>query len=156
MEQWMLTCAYLCDRFHVRGPCIIFNGVLAAIGIALTAFLEKPGVRYFGVFLGIAAVSANVTTILSYQHNNITGHTKRAVASAMLIGAGAVGGIIATNIFRQQDYPTYRPGLWTAIGTQITIIILVAKNIWLFSRHNRLLDQGKIAEDGPAGFRYTW
>ena len=106
----MLLTAFICDRVHLRGPFIIGNGLLAILGLSMTAFLKGAAGRYVGVFFGIAAVSANVTTILSYQHNNIVGQTKRAIASALLIGAGAVGGIIATNIFREQDYPTYRYG----------------------------------------------
>lgn len=106
--QWMLFTACLCDKFHVRGPFIIFNCFIAVIGLCLTAFLESAAGRYVGVFLGIAAVSSNVPAILSYQHNNIVGQAKRAIGSAFLIGSGAVGGIIATNIFREQDYPQYR------------------------------------------------
>ncbi|KAK5311130.1 hypothetical protein LTR93_011822 [Exophiala xenobiotica] len=92
----------------VRGPLIIRNGLLATLGVCLTAFLTGPAGRYVGVFIGIAACNANVTAILSYQHNNIVGQTKRAAGSALLITGGAIGAIIATNIFRQQDHPNYR------------------------------------------------
>lgn len=104
----MLLNAYLCDRFKMRGPFIIFNGLLAIVGLAMTAFLETAAARYAGIFIGVSSVNANVPAILSYQHNNIVGQTKRAVGSAFLVGAGSMGGLIATNIFRQQDYPGYR------------------------------------------------
>jgi len=73
----------------------------------MMAFLSLPPNRYAGVFLGVAGASSNVPSILSYMHNNIVGQMKRSVASALLIGGGACGGIAAANIFRQQDAPQY-------------------------------------------------
>jgi hypothetical protein len=34
---------------------------------------------------------------------------KRAVGTAILVGGGGCGGIIAANVFRQQDAPKYLP-----------------------------------------------
>ncbi len=45
-----------------------------------------------------------------YMQNNVTGHTKRAFASAITIGGGGIGGIIASTVFRSKDAPGYRPG----------------------------------------------
>jgi len=44
------------------------------------------------------------------MQNNIVGQTKRAFTSALVIGAGGVGGIVASTVFRAADAPTYRPG----------------------------------------------
>jgi hypothetical protein len=32
-------------------------------------------------------------------------HTKRAVQTAVIIASGGVGGIMASTVFRQEDYP---------------------------------------------------
>jgi hypothetical protein len=103
----MFTTAYIADRTHKRGLIIIFNALLSLIGVAMMAFLKRPRDRYAGVFLGVSAINSNVPAILSYMHNNIVGQSKRALASALLIGGGACGGITASNIFRQQDAPAY-------------------------------------------------
>lgn len=103
----MFTTAYIADRTHKRGLVIIFNCLFALIGVAMMAFLTRPRDRYAGVFLGVAAINSNIPTLLSYMHNNIVGQSKRALASALLIGGGACGGITASNIFRQQDGPDY-------------------------------------------------
>lgn len=104
---WMFSTAYIADRFRKRGLIIIFNCLTAVIGVCMMAYLDDADARYAGVFLGVSGANSNVPSILSYMHNNIVGQMKRSVASALLIGGGACGGIAAANIFRQQDAPEY-------------------------------------------------
>lgn len=104
---WMFGTAYVADRFRKRGAIIIFNCATAVVGVCMMAYLEDADARYAGVFLGVAGANSNVPSILSYMHNNIVGQMKRSVASALLIGGGACGGIAAANIFRQQDAAAY-------------------------------------------------
>lgn len=47
----MYITGWVGDKYHVRGPIIIFNSVLAIIGLPLIGWVENVGVRYFGVFL---------------------------------------------------------------------------------------------------------
>lgn len=70
---WMYACAVLGDKYHIRGPFIIGNGVLGLIGLPLLGFATNVGARYFGVFLAVTAANANVPCILTYQANNIRG-----------------------------------------------------------------------------------
>lgn len=104
---WMFGTAYVADRFRKRGLIIILNCLVAIVGVCMMAYLENEDARYAGVFLGVSGANSNVPSILSYMHNNIVGQMKRSVASALLIGGGACGGIAAANIFRQQDAPQY-------------------------------------------------
>jgi hypothetical protein len=105
---WMFSTAWVADRYRKRGLIIIFNCSWAIVGVCMMAYVENARVRYAGVFLGVSGANANVPSLLSYVHNNIVGQMKRSVASALLIGGGACGGIAASNIFRQQDTPEYR------------------------------------------------
>lgn len=98
---------------------------------------------------------ANIPTILSYQHNNIVGDMKRALATAILVGGGGCGGIIAANSFRQQDAPNYTPGMIMSISAQALTVLLVIKNLFLFTRWNRETAEGKRIIEGRQGFRYT-
>ena len=75
-----------------------------------TAFHTNTSVRYIGVFLGAAGATANTPGILSYLQNNIAGQSKRAFATAIAIGGGGIGGIVASTAFRAEDAPGYRPG----------------------------------------------
>ena len=80
---------------------------------------------------------------------------KKALASALMIGGGGCGGIVAGNVFRAKDAPGYRPGVWVCIGAQIVTITLILKNFYVFSRANRLADRGERLIEGTQGFRYT-
>lgn len=117
--------------------------------------------------------TANVPTTAKYQANNIVGLSKRAVGSALLVGGGGVGGIIASLIFRQKDYPHCEhcsvkllglpsdsvtadiPGVSGTIGFQVLLISIVGTLSLWYKRQNRLADEGKVVLEGTPGFRYT-
>lgn len=69
----MLSTAWYGDRHHMRGPLIIFNCCIALIGLPIVGFATNPWVRYFGVFLAVAAVNSNIPTIMTYQVSGIQG-----------------------------------------------------------------------------------
>ncbi|PPJ57035.1 hypothetical protein CBER1_00552 [Cercospora berteroae] len=153
---WMFATAWFADRYHKRGIVLIFNCAVSILGVAMMGFItSNPAARYAGVFLGVAGANSNVPTILSYMHNNIVGMSKRSVASALLIGGGAIGGIVASNIFRQQDAPRYLPAMYAVIGTQVVSILHVLKNFVIYSRKNRKADRGELVLEGQIGFRQT-
>ncbi|KEF56660.1 uncharacterized protein A1O9_06849 [Exophiala aquamarina CBS 119918] len=152
-----LFLAWVGDRYHFRGPIIVTQSLIVIIGLMITAYHRSNGVRYFGIFLGIAGCQGNVPAILAYQSNNIRMQSKRSVGSALQIGFGAVGGIIASTVFREKDAPRYVPGLWVTAGLQFFIFSLVAFNTVYFRRKNKQLDDGTLTEpiEGQPGFKYT-
>lgn len=153
---WMFTTAWIADRYHKRGLILIFNCIAAIIGVAMLGFAHSdPAARYAGVFLGVCGANSNVPTILSYMHNNIVGQMKRSVASALIIGGGALGGIVASNIFREQDAPRYTPALATVIATQVLTVLHVLKNFVVYTRKNRKADRGELILEDREGFRQT-
>lgn len=114
---------------------MIFDCTVCLLGVAMMGFaVNSPASRYAGIMLGVSGGNSNVPTILSYMHNNITGTTKRSVASALLVGGGAVGGIVASNIFRQQDAPRYTPAIIAIIATQVIHILHVVKNFYVLGK----------------------
>jgi len=149
--------AYLGDKFHMRSPVIIAQTLICILGLMLVAYHPNDGVRYFGIFCGICGCQGNIPAVLAYQSNNIRMQSKRSVGSALQIGFGAVGGIIASTSFREQDAPDYVNGLWTTAGLQFFILIAVASMSVYFTTRNRQLDQGKLARpiEGQPGFKYT-
>merc|ERR1712098_565258 len=80
----MFGMAWFGDKWHIRSPFILANGILALIGLPLLGFASNVGVRYFGVFLATTAANANVPCVLTWQANNIRGQWKRALCSATL------------------------------------------------------------------------
>ncbi|KAK3060502.1 hypothetical protein LTS18_008402, partial [Coniosporium uncinatum] len=152
---WMFSTAWVADRYRKRGLIIILNALFTILGVAMMGFLARPRDRYAGVFLGVAAANSNVPALLSYMHNNIVRQSKRAVASALLIGGGACGGIAASNIFRQQDAPDYVPAMIVVLCTQALTVLHVGKNFWVWGRANRRAERGEVVLEGQEGFRMT-
>uniref|UniRef100_A0A8H7K9P8 Major facilitator superfamily (MFS) profile domain-containing protein n=1 Tax=Bionectria ochroleuca TaxID=29856 RepID=A0A8H7K9P8_BIOOC len=118
-------------------------------------FTTNIGSRYFGVFMVAAAANTNLPTIMAYQANNIRGQWKRAFCSATLVGFGGIGGIAGSLVFRTQDSPLYRPGIYATITCNSLVIIIVGLLSVHFRRCNKKADQGLLIIEGLEGFRYT-
>lgn len=151
----MFGVAVLGDRFHIRGPFIALNALVALVGLCILAFTKNVGARYFGVFLAVTGCNANIPTVLTYQANNIRGQWKRAFASATLVGFGGIGGIIGSTVFRSQDEPGYIPGMIAVILASVLILVIMALLTFVFKRANKRADRGDLIIEGLHGFRYT-
>jgi MFS family permease len=144
------------DKYRIRGPLIILNSVICMVGIPLIGWVDNVGVRYFGVFLVAAGANSNIPATMAYQANNIRGHWKRAFCSATLVGFGGVGGIIGSLVFREQDVPHYRPGLWACIASQLIVILIVIALSFKFRADNKASERGELEIEGSeTGFKYT-
>ncbi|KAF2100330.1 MFS general substrate transporter [Rhizodiscina lignyota] len=153
----MYATGWFGDKYHIRGPIIIFNMVMAIIGLALMGFTKGVGVRYFGVFLAAAGANSNVPATMAYQANNIRGQWKRAFCSASMVGFGGIGGIAGSLVFRSQDAPAYHPGLWACIACAILSIVVVCIETVFFRIANNKADRGELrVEGGEPSFRYTY
>ncbi|RVX72343.1 hypothetical protein B0A52_04548 [Exophiala mesophila] len=151
----MFFCAWVGDKWHVRGPLLLFTAALGITGLPLLGWHESAGVRYFGTFLVCAACNGGVPTVMAYQANNIRGQWKRAFASATLVGFGGIGGIAGSTVFRSEDSPNYRPGIWACIACNLLIIVTVCINTLIFRKQNRRADRGEIVLENDPHFRYT-
>ncbi|KAI0436339.1 major facilitator superfamily domain-containing protein [Xylaria telfairii] len=157
----MYTVGWLGDRYRMRGPIIVINMVVALIGIPLLGWHPDPKIRYLGTFLLIAGANSNVPACLAYQATNIRGQWKRALGSAIMVGLGGIGGIAGSLVFRAQDKPEYKPGLWACITVSLLNIILVGICTISFYFDNKKADRGEKEleaddEDFQPGFRYTY
>lgn len=158
----------------MRGVVVVINAVLQIVGVALLGYAKSNGVRYFGAFILTGGCNANVSASLTYQSNNITGQWRRAFGSALIVGAGGVGGVIGGLVFREQDAPEYRqvsllsfscllgrmpanpcrPGLWTCFIAAGITIVSVGITTCTMARANRKQKEGLVIFDTP-GFRFT-
>jgi predicted MFS family arabinose efflux permease len=131
------------DKYRIRGPIIVINALLCIIGLPIMGFSDSPAVRYFGVFLVTAGANSNVPAAMSYQANNIRGQWKRAFCSATFVSFGGIGGIAGSLVFRNEDIPHYKPGLYACIATSLLTIILVGILSLYFNRLNKAADRGE-------------
>ncbi|KAL8813286.1 MAG: hypothetical protein Q9223_007077, partial [Gallowayella weberi] len=148
----MALSAYLGDRFHVRGPILVCNALIALVGLPIMGFATSSNVRYFGVFLVTAGSNANIPTSLAYQANNVRGQWKRALCSAMFVASGGIGGISGGTIFRAQDKPRYVPGISAAIACNVLVIVCVMGLSGYYMYANRLAEKGKKILEGSKTF----
>ena len=151
----MYAMAWAGDKWHIRSPWVLTNGVLALIGLPMLGFSKNVGVRYFGVFLATTAANANVPCVLTWQANNIRGQWKRAFCSATLVGFGGIGGIIGSTVFREQDKPGYIPGIIACIVASVLIIVVSLLMDLKFTLANKRVANGGKPIEGLQGFKYT-
>jgi MFS family permease len=90
------------DKYRVRGPAVILEGVVAIAGMCMCGFLESPAARYAGSFLASSGSNALIVTAGAWQQNNIRGDAKRSVLAAIQVMSAAIGGIYSALVFRQQ------------------------------------------------------
>lgn len=83
------------------------------------------------------------------------GQWKRALCSATLVGMGGVGGIVGTTVFRSQDRPGYRPGMYTTMIASALIVLISLLLQFKFQRANKRAAGGGKVIEGLEGFRYT-
>lgn len=140
----MFATAWVGDRYHIRGPLIIFNNLLCIIGLPIMGWASSAGVRYFGVFLVTAGANSNIPSTMAFQANNVRGQWKRAFCSATLVGFGGIGGIAGSLVFREQDKLTgYKPGMYACIACSLLSIILTVILDLAFKVENGKADRGE-------------
>ncbi|ESU09302.1 hypothetical protein FGSG_03872 [Fusarium graminearum PH-1] len=150
-----MTISWLADKFQMRGPFVIFQGLVGIIGLCMTGFLNSPTPRYIGTFLGVAGANGLVVTTLAWQANNIVGDARRAVSTGILISVSGIGGIYSSMVFRQQDAPNYLPGIIAVMSINVAAVVVAALTMLVLRHNNKLADEGKYLCEGREGFRYT-
>lgn len=167
--------SWLSDKYKTRGSVIIINSLLEIVGVTVLGFAKDNSVRFFGAFMLAGSCTANLPACLTYQSNNITGQWRRAFGSALIVGAGGVGGVIGSLVFRNQDSPHYRlvpcgfpgprkssllmisrrPGLYTClIAAGLTIVSVIITTIAM-ARKNAQQKRGVVVIMETPGFTYT-
>ncbi|KAI0019852.1 major facilitator superfamily domain-containing protein [Xylariomycetidae sp. FL0641] len=119
-----LATAWITDRLRHRYAFTILGISIASIGYAILLAQRHVavGVQYFALFLVVAGGYATQPITLAWLANNVAGHYKRAVASAVQIGFGNLGGIVASNVFLEREEPEY----WTGYGVSLGLLWVCA------------------------------
>ncbi|KEF63548.1 uncharacterized protein A1O9_01526 [Exophiala aquamarina CBS 119918] len=154
----MLGQGWLGDKYKTRAPIILFNCLLTLVGLPVMTWSRGASSQYVGVFIAVIGANSNIPAAMAYQANNIRGHWKRAFSSATFValgGVGGVGGIAGALVFRSQDAPTYLPGIYACITTQVLTAMIVIYLSWRFRRDNKAADVGAKVIEGDTAFRYT-
>ncbi|KAF7362252.1 MFS domain-containing protein [Mycena venus] len=145
----------LSDYYRQRALFIAIQCAVAIVGWGLTGFAPAGLWRYGGLFLSNAGSSGSVIGILAYSSNNIVSQSKRAIVSSVVISAGGVGGLLASNIFTQASAPRYLPGIVVTIISQVLLLAILCATTVYFRRQNAWAIRESAQLEGHPGFLYT-
>ncbi|KAF3398229.1 hypothetical protein F1880_005972 [Penicillium rolfsii] len=147
-----LVTAWVSDRLRHRFAFTICGCLIATVGyvILLCQKSVPVGARYFALYAITGGGYMTQPILMGWLSNNMAGHYKQSIASAMQIGFGNCGGLVASNIFLASEAPLYHTGFGVSLGmVWICGIACTVFFAWLV-RENRLREAGK------RDHRYEW
>lgn len=139
---------------------------------------QYKAARYVGVFFATAGCTSNVPLIISWSQTSIRTQSKRGFASALIVGFGGIGGIVAALVVSsgiifgdflqlllkppltspqfmesqaERDYPA---GIAVTLGLNATVILICFCLNRYFAYQNSRANCGEIEIEGDASFRY--
>lgn len=101
---------YVADRTQQRGLCNMGVSMIGVVGFAMLLSGASPRVQYAGTFLGAMGIYPSVPNTITWIANNTEGVYKRGIVIGFVNGWGNLNGIVSSNIYRQKNFPKYRPG----------------------------------------------
>jgi MFS family permease len=100
-------------RFLYALVCIFI--AIAGIAILMTVH-DNIDLEYAALFLSCMGTYSAMPIMVCWFNMNLSGHRRRSVGSAWMVGFGNIGGIIATYSFLPGDAPYYRKGYIIALS----------------------------------------
>src|SRR5436190_23398502 len=67
-------------------------------------------------YLSLSSLCSNFFVHFNRIANNIAGHAKRGIAVGLVLMSANIGGVIASQIYREKDFPHYTFGNSIALG----------------------------------------
>jgi hypothetical protein len=163
-----IATAALSDRLRHRFWFVIGGIVTATAGYAVMLnYARVPvGAKYAALFLIATRGFVAHPIVTAWAQNNAAGRYKRSISSAMMVGFGNCGGIIASNIYITSERPEYTIGFGVRLGLLWVCAIASAVFLLGMRRENKRRDAGErdwrlegvdgdnLGDDHP-NFRYA-
>ena len=89
---------------------------IGVVGFAMLLGSGDPQIQYGGTFLGALGIYPCIANTITWSANNFEGVYRRGIALGFIIGWGNLNGIVASNIYRSEDAPRFKPGHGTVLG----------------------------------------
>lgn len=152
---FLMITATISDKFQKRATVCLAALILMITGFSIMRVGFSPEVRYLGIFFATMGVHSTIPAVLALNQTNILGSSARSVSSGILIACGAIGSIIGSLIFREQDAPSYGPGIYTTIGLTTWNVFAIIALVIIYRRRNKAADRDGTVIQGVPGFRYS-
>ncbi|TKA32161.1 hypothetical protein B0A50_01409 [Salinomyces thailandicus] len=161
--------AWCTDRLRHRFAFCIAGIALATAGYAILLNQDSVpvGVRYAAILLIVSGGYMCQPVTIAWVNNCMAGHYKRSVSSAIMIGFGNAGGIVASNIFITSQAPQYPVGYGESLGLVWMCALACTVLLWALWRENGKRERGErdwrleteerdnLGDDHPH-FRFTY
>lgn len=105
-----MAAAVYAERTKLRAPFVIASSTLAIVGFIILIVSHRPKVSYGGTILAVSGAYCSAAIIAGWPANNVSGQTKRAIASAVQISIGNLGGIVGSQLYRPKWAPRFLIG----------------------------------------------
>ena len=135
------------DRLQHRYGFVILGAAINIIGyiILLAQATVSVKVRYFALYLVECGIWIGAPVEVVWLTNNLGGHYKRAVGSAIQVGMGNLSGFVASNVFITKQAPRYPVGYGVALA--MTALAGVAATVLYFGLKRENTRRGRGERD---------
>ena len=103
----------------------------------------SPGLKYLSLFILAAGIFTMQPISVIWVLTNLSGNYKRSVGSALVLGLGSVGSIIASNIFVNREAPTFQTGYGVSVSFIGLEVLLCTVFTLGLKRENKKRDRGE-------------
>ncbi|KAJ5889602.1 hypothetical protein N7504_010412 [Penicillium tannophilum] len=140
-----LTVGWVADRVRHRYAFIMLGVAFGTVGYSICLGQNglPTGVKYMACFFITSGGYMAQPVTLVWLSNNVGGHYKRSISSALQVGLGNCGGIIASNVFISNQAPLYPVGYGVSLGMLLLTSITATAFLFGLKHENKMRDQGK-------------
>ncbi|OBT75522.1 hypothetical protein VF21_04957 [Pseudogymnoascus sp. 05NY08] len=134
-----------------RWAWLVLCCIPGMIGGGLMSFMpaSNRAALLAGIYL-VNAITGTLTVIYQWTMANVSGHTKRSIAAALIAGSFSIGNIIGPQTFQARDAPRYYPAkiavMATQAGAAVVAIVLFGYYVWA----NKQKDKRQAVKEGLA------
>ncbi|RGB25275.1 MFS nicotinic acid transporter Tna1 [Rhizophagus diaphanus] len=129
--------AIISDRKRSRGPIMFLTSIIGIIGYILLLIPSLSGpAKYVGACIVGTGLVPAVTTAVAWMANNIAGHAKRGIAAGLILMSANIGGVIASQIYREKDFPNYIFGNSIALGCLVVATCIAVLQYFIYKTLN--------------------
>ncbi|GES57027.1 MFS general substrate transporter [Aspergillus terreus] len=168
----LLVLAFSSDAARLRSPFIVLGFLLSFCGfmiyLSITDINSQIQLAYFSTFMMTWGTSAPSVLLSTWYNNNIAHEGRRVLLTSIGVPLANLMGLVASNVFREQDKPKYMPAIITVAAFGATGAVLAGSLgffMWLDNkRRNRRAGVSVKAQDvpterlrdGPASPEFRW
>ncbi|KAJ1327919.1 MFS transporter ACS family allantoate permease [Microdochium nivale] len=153
----LLVLAFSSDFLRIRFPLICLGFAFTFIGFiifqSVTDVNAQAQVAYFATFMMCWGTAAPSVLLSTWYNNNVAHEGERITLTSVGVPLANLMGIVASNVFRDQDKPKYEPALITiatfgACGCLMTAVLGVYM-AWDNKKRNSSQGVNLTARDVP-------